>query len=270
MPVGLRGPPTSRRGCGGSPPTHGRRTAGRATHRGRRRHARTVASSTSPLASRSSTAAARTGTAATQPSTTRQAPSDTDAAALAMYVPWAPSVTPAMPSPCRFPPAGMLMRVSRSPSPTAVSNTPTKKSLAATVRSPRGAADGHRRAERHEQRREVVRRIVDADVAAEGPAVSHLDVGHRRGDLGEDRPRDLHLGGADERRSVAMAPISSVDRRRRRSCGARRDPRGRRGRRARRPAAFITLTSVWPPASARAPSCSERRATASSTVAGRA
>ena len=34
--------------------------------------------------------------------------------------------------------------------------------------------------------------------------------------------------------------------------------------------AFITLTSVWPPARARAPSCSERREIASSTVAGRA
>src|SRR6266567_5860913 len=33
--------------------------------------------------------------------------------------------------------------------------------------------------------------------------------------------------------------------------------------------AFITLTSVWPPASARAPSCAESRPTASSTFFGR-
>jgi hypothetical protein len=45
-------------------------------------------------------------------------------------------VTPAIPSPAPFPAAGTLIRVSNSPSRTAVSKTPTKNSSAVTVRSP--------------------------------------------------------------------------------------------------------------------------------------
>ena len=57
-----------------------------------------------------------TGTASTQPSATRTAPF-TDAAAFAMHVPSAPSVTAAKPS---FLPAGIEIRVSSSPGPAAV------------------------------------------------------------------------------------------------------------------------------------------------------
>ena len=112
----------------------------------------------------------------------------------------------------------------------------------------------------------------DADVAADRAAVPHLDVGDRRRDLGEHRPRHVDLARTDELRvGDHRAELERRARRpRRRSCGARRDRPGRRARRARRPAAFITLTSVWPPARARAPSCSARRPIASSTVAGRA
>ena len=105
----------------------------------------------------------------------------------------------------------------------------------------------------------MVRRVVDADVAAERPAVSHLDVGHRRGDLGEDRPADLDLGRADDRRAASPSRRARASCRTPRSCGARPAPRGRRARRG-AARCFITLRSVWPPASARAPSCSERSA----------
>ena len=57
-----------------------------------------------------------TGTASTQPSATRTAPL-TEAAALAMHVPSAPSVTAAKPS---FLPAGIEIVVTSSPDPAAV------------------------------------------------------------------------------------------------------------------------------------------------------
>ena len=56
------------------------------------------------------------------------------------------------------------------------------------------AANRHRGAERDEQRRQVVGRVVRADVAADRAPVAHLDVRDLRGHLGEDRPRDLDLG----------------------------------------------------------------------------
>ena len=69
--------------------------------------------------------------------------------------------------------------------------------------------------------------------------------------------------------SVAIAPISSVvpETAIVRSSSSPARSTSTSGEAAR---CFMTLTSVWPPARARAPSCSERRATASSTVAGRA
>ena len=63
-----------------------------------------------------------------------------------------------------------------------------------------GAADRERRPEGGEERRIVVGGIVDADVAADGAAVADLDVGDRRGDLGEDRPGHLDLGRRDHLR----------------------------------------------------------------------
>ena len=60
------------------------------------------------------------------------------------------------------------------------------------------AADRHRRAERDEQRRQVIRRVVRADVAADRAAVAHLDVGDLRRHLGQDRPRDVDLGRAHD------------------------------------------------------------------------
>ena len=39
----------------------------------------------------------------------------------------------------------------------------------------------------------MVRRVVRADVAADRAAVAHLHVGDLGGDLGEDRPGDVHL-----------------------------------------------------------------------------
>ena len=59
----------------------------------------------------------------------------TVAAALTMYVPCAPIVTPAKPSPAPLE-AGTSILVSSSPSPTAVMYTPRKNSSADTVRSP--------------------------------------------------------------------------------------------------------------------------------------
>ena len=52
-----------------------------------------------------------------------------------------------------------------------------------------GAGDRHPRADRDHQRRQVVRRVVRADVAADRAAIPHLHVGDRRADLAEDRPR---------------------------------------------------------------------------------
>ena len=56
------------------------------------------------------------------------------------------------------------------------------------------APDRHRRADRDEQRRQVVGRIVRADVAADRAAVAHLHVRDLRCYLRQDRPRDLDLG----------------------------------------------------------------------------
>ena len=117
----------------------------------------------------------------------------------------------------------------------------------------------------------MVRRVVDADVAADGAAVPHLDVGDRRRDLrrgsaARPRPRTSRSAGrtSPSRRSRAARP--------RRSRSSRSSSRSARststsGAAAR---AFITFTSVCPPASGRAPSCAASSETASSTVAGRA
>ena len=59
-------------------------------------------------------------------------------------------------------------------------------------------ADRHRRAGRRHQRRQVIGRVVDAEVAADGAAVPHLDVGDRERDLGQDRARGAHRVGADQ------------------------------------------------------------------------
>ena len=121
----------------------------------------------------------------------------TVAAAFAMYVPCAPSVTPAIASPVPGFRVGTEIFVRSSPSPTAVRYTPTKNSSAGDDALAVSAADRERRAERGEERRKVVRGVVDADVAADGAAVADLDVGDRRGDLGQDRPRHLDLGRRD-------------------------------------------------------------------------
>jgi hypothetical protein len=52
-----------------------------------------------------------------------------------------------------------------------------------------GGCDRHARPDRDHERRQVVRRVVRADVAADRAAVPHLDVGDRGADLAEDRPR---------------------------------------------------------------------------------
>jgi hypothetical protein len=57
--------------------------------------------------------------------------------------------------------------------------------------------DRHRRTQCDEERGQVVRRVVRADVAADRPAVPHLDVGDLNGDLCEDRPCLRHLGRTD-------------------------------------------------------------------------
>ena len=209
------------------------------------------------------------GTAATQPSATRHTPSTTEAAAFAMYVPCAPSVTPAIPSPVPLPPAGMLIRVSSSPSRTAVSNTPTKNSSAGIVRSP-----------------PMPRIVIDAPSATRSggkwlvgsftqmlpPSVPRFRT-WTSATVAATSARIGRVTSTSEERisevSVAMAPISSVDPETEivRSSSSPARSTSTSGEAAR---CFITLTSVWPPASARAPSCSERRETASSTVAGRA
>ena len=161
------------------------------------------------------------------------------------------------------------MRVSRSPSRTAVSNTPTKNSSAGMVRSP------------PEPRTVIVapsatssggkwfvgsftqmfppsvprfRTCTSATVAATSARIGRVT------STSEERMIDDN---------VAIAPISSVDPETAIVRSSSSPPRSTRtsGDAAR---CFITLSSVWPPASARAPSCSERRETASSTVAGRA
>ena len=150
-------------------------------------------------ARRSSAAVARMGTAATQPSATRQPPSTTEAAALAMYVPCAPSVTPGHPVPGALAAGGDADPRQQVTLANCGLEHPDEELLGRNRPLAAHASDRHRRPERDEKRREVVRRVVHADVAAERPAVSHLDVGHGGRDLGEDRPRHVHLGGADQR-----------------------------------------------------------------------
>ena len=58
-------------------------------------------------------------------------------------------------------------------------------------------ADGHRRAQGGDQRWKMVRGVVGADVPADRPPVSNLDVRDLRGDLAHDRTRLGDLGGED-------------------------------------------------------------------------
>ena len=133
------------------------------------------------------------------------------------------------------------------------------------------ADDRERRVESDEQRGQMVRRVVDADVAADRSAVSHLDVGDRGRDLGQDGSVDVDPRIGDQRRTRSPSRRARGRRHRRiRSHAAPRDLRGRRARRERATRAFMTLTSVCPPARARAPSWAPSSATASSTVVGRA
>jgi hypothetical protein len=44
----------------------------------------------------------------------------------------------------------------------------------------------------------VVRRVVRADVSPDRAAIPHLNVGDLGGNLGEDRPRDVHLRGGHD------------------------------------------------------------------------
>ena len=44
----------------------------------------------------------------------------------------------------------------------------------------------------------MVRRVVDADVAADRPSVPDLHVANRGGHLREDGPGDIDLGGVDD------------------------------------------------------------------------
>ena len=208
----------------------------------------------------------------TQPIATLTPSGPTVAAALTMYVPCAPSATPAIASPVPGFRVGTEIFVSSSPSRDGRQVDAEEELLGRDRALAVGALDRERRAERGEQRRKVVRRVVDADVAADRAAVADLDVGDRRGDLGEDRPRDLDLGRRDR------SGCSSPSRRSRASTRSAENEIVRSSARSARSTstsgeaarAFITLTSVCPPARARAPSCSERRAIASSTVAGRA
>ena len=99
-----------------------------------------------------------------------------------------------------------------------------------------------------------LRTWTSATVAATSPRIGRLT------STSDDRMIDV---------SVAIAPSSRVvpD-----TAIVRSSSRSARSTRTSGDAArcFITLTSVWPPARARAPSCSERSATASSTDPGRA
>ena len=56
------------------------------------------------------------------------------------------------------------------------------------------AQNRERRVEGDEERRQVIRRVVRANVAADRAPVPHLHVRDLRGHLCEDRARDLHLG----------------------------------------------------------------------------
>ena len=88
-----------------------------------------------------------------------------------------------------------------------------------------------------EERRQVVGRVVDADVAADRAAVLHLAVGDRGGDLGQDRPGGRDLGRAHELAVGRPSRRARAIRRPRRRDRAElaRDRPGRRARRARRP-----------------------------------
>jgi hypothetical protein len=56
-----------------------------------------------------------------------------------------------------------------------------------------GSANRERGVERDEQRRQMVGRVGDTNVPADGTAISYLDVSDRRHDLGQDRTCDLDL-----------------------------------------------------------------------------
>ena len=117
-----------------------------------------------------------------------------------MYVPCAPIVRPAKPSPAPLD-GGTLTFVSSSPSPTAVMYTPRKNSSAGTVRSPSLPANRERRVERDEQRREGG----SSDRSRRRSRRSCRDCAPGRprscaATSREDRPRDLDLRRAHELR----------------------------------------------------------------------
>ena len=140
---------------------------------------------------------ARTGVAATHPIAIRVPSSETDAAASTMYV-LACSYGDAREPVSGITAGGTEIFVSSSPTPTEVTYTPTKNASAGTTRSP-AAADRERRVECNQQRRQVVRRIADADVTSDGAAISHLHVGDRRSDSPGSAAR-LDLRGAHDLR----------------------------------------------------------------------
>ena len=147
-----------------------------------------------------------------------------------MYVPCAPIVSPAKPSPAPLDAGHVDLREQLALADGGHVHAEEElvggdRSLAALP------ADREGRVERDEERREVVRRIAHADVPADRPAVPHLDVGDRRRHLREDRPRHVDLGRGlqlrvrDHRADLEHPVGGEADRR-----AARRDRRGRRAR----------------------------------------
>ena len=237
--AGRRAPPRPRRGGGGSRRSRARRTAGRATRQTGCRGAHGLLGE-SPPARRSSIAVARTGTAETQPIATRTPSGETVAAALTMYVPWAPSVTPSIASP--VPGRRRHRDLRQQLALPDGGQVDAEEELVGRHRPlAAGALDRERRAEGGEQRREVVRRVVDADVAADRAAVARVGDrapgrghGHRRTRrMAAPRPRTSdQLGVRDHGAELEHRS----GRPRTRSCATRRDRPGRRARRARLPA----------------------------------
>ena len=137
----------------------------------------------------------------------------TEAAALTMQVPSTPIGTDAKPS---LRPGGIVIFVSSSPG-AGGGHVDAEEELLRRHRPLAARADDREvGAERDDQRRQVVRRVARADVAADRAAVAHLHVGDLGADLAEDRPRPRfgrgdQLGVGDHRAELERPVGAELD-----------------------------------------------------------
>ncbi len=122
--------------------------------------------------------------------------------------------------PVESPSFGTLISVSSSPGPTAVSNTPVKKSAAATVRSPPGPTIDELGAEGEHHGGQVRGRVAVGERASDRAPVTNLRIADLAGGGGHDRAMLLeqripvHRGvlreGADRELGAAVTHIGEV------------------------------------------------------------